>query len=145
PVRLRNVHLFDPQTLTRGSAVSLVVFRGRITTIEPETDTAQHPDEVSIDGHGGTLVAGLHDMDSHNTLWSGPFYLAAGVTTVRDMGNVNFMLLDLMKRLDAGELPGPHIIPSGFLEGRSPYSARVGLIPETLEDGLKDVHWYADR
>lgn len=145
PVRLRNVHLFDPQSLTRGEAVSLVVFRGRITTVEPEDDTVQHPDEVTIDGHGGTLVAGLHDMHSHNSLWSGPFYLAAGVTSVRDMGNVNFVLLDMMKRLDAGEIPGPHIIPSGFLEGRSPYSARVGLIPETLEEGLKDVHWYADR
>ena len=41
--------------------------------------------------------------------------------------------------------PGPHIIPSGFIEGRSPYSARVGFIPETLEEGLRDVHWYADR
>ena len=72
-------------------------------------------------------------------------YLAAGVTTTRDMGNENFMLLDLIKRLDAGELPGPHIIPSGFIEGRSPYSARVGFIPGTLEEGLRDVHWYADR
>jgi hypothetical protein len=34
---------------------------------------------------------------------------------------------------------------SGFLEGRSPYSARLGFIPETLEEGLRDVHWYADR
>ncbi len=145
PVRIRNVHLFDPQSRTLGSAVSLVVFRGRITTVAPETGSAAHPDEVTIDGGGGTVVAGLHDMHSHNSLWSGPFYLAAGVTTTRDMGNINFMLLDLMKRLDAGELPGPHIIPSGFIEGRSPYSARVGFIPGTLEEALRDVHWYADR
>ena len=145
PVRIRNVHLFDPRTEKVGTAVSLVVFRGRITTVEPEPGAAAHPDEVTIDGGGGTVIAGLHDMHSHNSLWSGPFYLAAGVTTTRDMGNVNFMLLDLMKRLDAGELPGPHIIPSGFIEGRSPYSARVGFIPGTLEEGLRDVHWYADR
>jgi len=145
PIRIRNVHLFDPQEQTTGSLVSLVVFRGRITTVEPEIGAPAHPDEVSIDGQGGTLVTGLHDMHSHNTLWSGPLYLAAGVTTTRDMGNENFMLLDLVKRLDAGELPGPHIIPSGFIEGRSPYSARVGFIPETLDEGLRDVHWYADR
>ena len=145
PVRIRNVRLFDPESRTTGSPVSLVVFRGRITTVEPESGTSAHADEVTIDGQGGTLVAGLHDMHSHNSLWSGPFYLAAGVTTVRDMGNINFVLLDLMKRLDAGELPGPHIIPSGFIEGRSPYSARNGFIPETLEEGLRDVHWYADR
>jgi hypothetical protein len=145
PVRIRHVHLFNPQAGSIGPAVSLVVFRGRITTVESDSDDTPHADEVSIDGAGGTLVAGLHDMHSHNSLWSGPFYLAAGVTSVRDMGNINFVLLDLMKRLDAGELPGPHIIPSGFLEGRTPYSARNGFIPETLEEGLKDVHWYADR
>lgn len=145
PVRIRNVHVFDPYSRATGGPVSVVVFRGRITTIEPETGAPAHPDEVMIDGGGGTVVAGLHDMHSHNSLWSGPFYLAAGVTSVRDMGNINFVLLDLMKRLDAGELPGPHIIPSGFIEGRSPYSARNGFIPETLEEGLRDVHWYADR
>jgi hypothetical protein len=146
PIRIRNVHLYDPQTRTTGGAVSLVVFRGTITTVEAEAPGAAPPsDELVFDGDGGTLVAGLHDMHSHNTLWSGVFYLAAGVTTTRDMGNYNSFLLDLRKRLDAGEIPGPHIIPSGFLEGRSPYSARIGIIPETLEEGLKDVHWYADR
>jgi hypothetical protein len=146
PVRVRNVHIFDPKSLSIGDAKSLVIFRGRITTLEAEPPDAQPVgDEVVIDGMGGTLVAGLHDMHSHNSMWSGPFYLAAGVTTTRDMGNNNRFLLDLMKHVDAGALPGPHMIPSGFLEGRSPYSARNGFIPDTLEEGLRDVNWYADR
>lgn len=145
PIRIRNVRIFDPKSLSLTAPVSLVVFRGVITTVEPLTAAAQAADEVVIDGGGGTLIAGLHDMHAHNTLWSGPFYLAAGVTTTRDMGNINFVLLDLVKRLDAGDILGPHIIRSGFIEGRSPYSARFGFIPETLEEGLGDVHWYADR
>lgn len=146
PIRIRHVRLFDPRSQATGEPTSIVIFRGLITTIEPESADAPPPgDEAVFDGQGGTIVAGLHDMHSHNSLWSGPFYLAAGVTTTRDMGNVNPFLLDLKKRLDAGELPGPHIIPSGFLEGRSPYSARTGFIPATLEEGLADVHWYADR
>ena len=146
PIRIRNVHLFDPMTGTTGHPVSLVVFRGTITTVEAEPPGAAPPaDEVVLDGQGGTLVAGLHDMHSHNSLWSGVFYLAAGVTTTRDMGNFNSFLLGLQKRLNAGQIPGPHIIPSGFLEGRSPYSERRGFIPETLQEGLHDVHWYADR
>jgi hypothetical protein len=145
PIRIRNVRLFDPQSLTVGPLKSVVVYRGLITTVEPLTGGTPAADEVIIDGGGGTLVAGLHDMHAHNSLWSGAFYLAAGVTTTRDMGNVNSVLLDLVKRLDAGEVPGPHIIRSGFIEGRSPYSARLGFIPETLEEGLRDVHWYADR
>jgi len=146
PIRIRNVHVFDPSTGSIGKPVSLVVFRGTITTVAAEPPDAAPPaDEVVFDGQGGTLIPGLHDMHSHNSLWSGVFYLAAGVTTTRDMGNFNSFLLGLQKRLDAGEIPGPHIIPSGFLEGRSPYSARTGFIAETLQDGLRDVHWYADR
>jgi len=145
PIRFRNVRVFDPRSSSLSPLVSLVVYRGEITTVEAEPSADEGRDEVSIDGRGGTLVAGLHDMHSHNTLWSGLFYLAAGVTSVRDMGNNNAQLQDLMKRLDVQELPGPHIIPSGFLEGRSPFSARNGFIPATLEEGLRDVHWYADR
>ncbi|GIL41658.1 amidohydrolase family protein [Roseiterribacter gracilis] len=145
PIRIRNVKIFDPKTKKTADAMSVVVFRGRITTIEPDAKATNPSDEVIVDGQGGTLVAGLHDMHSHNSLWSGPFYLAAGVTSVRDMGNDNTVLLDLMKRLDAGELPGPSIIPSGFLEGRSPYSARNGFIPESIAEGLRNVDWYGDR
>jgi len=146
PVRIRNVHVFDPATMQTGALVSLTVFRGKITSVEPEQANVAAPkDEVIIDGQGGTLVAGLHDMHAHNTMWTGPLYLAAGVTTTRDMGNDNASLLTLMDRLDHGELPGPRIIPSGFIEGRSPYSARLAFIPETLEEALRDVRWYAGR
>jgi len=145
PIRIRNVHVFDPASKTMSGLVSVVVFRGHVTTIQPESEDAPPSDETIIDGQGGSLVAGMHDMHSHNSLFSGPLNLAAGITTVRDMGNINASLLDLVKRTDAGEIPGPHILYSGFLEGRSPYSARFGIIPETLPDGLRDVHWYADR
>jgi hypothetical protein len=50
-----------------------------------------------------------------------------------------------MPRLDSGALPGPAIVPSGLIEGRSPYSARLGVIPETLADALDAVRWYAER
>lgn len=146
PIRIRNVHVFDPATLKMSGLMSVVVFRGHVTTVEPESpDTPAPAGEVVIDGQGGSLVAGLHDMHSHNSMSSGPLNLAGGVTTVRDMGNNNTALLELVKQTDAGEIPGPHIIYSGFLEGRSPYSARDGFILESLEDGLRDVHWYADR
>ena len=146
PIRIRNVHLFDPDSMTTGGLTSLVVYKDKITTVEGEATDAPLPnDEVVIDGLGGTLVPGLHDMHSHNSLWSGPFYLAAGVTTTRDMGNDNIFLQKLMRHIEAQEVPGPNIIPSGFLEGRSPNSARLGFIPDTLPEGLRDVHWYADR
>jgi len=145
PVRIRRVKVFDPATGHTGEPSSVVFYRGAITTVEPESAAPTPADEVEIDGEGGTLVAGLHDMHSHSNRWSGLFYLALGITSVRDMGNENAVLGDLMRRIDAGEVPGPHIVPSGFIEGRSPFSARLGFIPDTLEEALRDVRWYADR
>jgi len=84
-------------------------------------------------------------MHSHATLPSGLMYLAAGVTATRDMGNDNRFLQDLLSRIDAGQVAWPRILPNGFIEGRSPYSARFGFIPATIEEALRDVRWYADR
>ena len=46
-----------------------------------------------INARTGMQEGRKDDMQSHNTLWSGAFYLAAGVTTTRDMGNFNSFLL----------------------------------------------------
>jgi imidazolonepropionase-like amidohydrolase len=59
------------------------------------------------------------------------------------MGNDNSELLSTIDGLTAGRLAGPLIFRNGLLEGRSPYSARVGMIADTLEQALADVQWYA--
>lgn len=146
PVRLRNVRVFDPKTGQVGGPSTVVVMRDRITAVLPAgQDTADAKDQVVIDGQGGVLVLGLHDMHSHTSLNSGLFYLAAGVTATRDMGNDNAFLQWMLPQVDAGKLAGPRITPNGLLEGRSPFSARLGVIPETLEDAQRAVDWYADR
>ncbi|MGI5441710.1 amidohydrolase family protein [Streptomyces shenzhenensis] len=145
PVRVRNVHVFDPRRMALTPPQSVTVHRGRITTVEPEDQAVSMDGEVVVDGAGGILLAGLHDMHAHVRPMDGLFYLAAGVTTVRDMGNVNDALLPLVDKWDTGELSGPTVVPSGFIEGRSPHSALLGLIPESLEEGLETVRWYAAR
>ena len=144
PIRIRNVRIFDPAAMQLGPLSSVVVFRDKIVSVEPEPVTPA-ADEVVIDGEGGTLMAGLHDMHSHTTLQTGPLYLAAGVTETRDMGNNNAFLLDLVKRDDAGEIPAPRIVRNGLMEGRSPYSVHMGMIPDTLDQALQGVRWYADH
>lgn len=145
PLRIRNVRIFDPVERRLGPPVSVVVFRDRIASIQPFDPNDAHDDEHAIDGEGGTLIPGLHDMHAHITGWSGVFYLAAGVTNVRDVGNSNDELLRLVEKLDSGLLPGPRVVRAGFLEGRSPYSARYGRIADSLEDALDSVRWYANR
>ena len=154
PLRIVNVRLFNPENGRVGVPVNVVVYRGAIASILPEspapdanigsTNTQAHAETV-IDGNGGTLVPGLYDMHSHSSALSGVFYLAAGVTNVRDQGNDNAELLRLSAKIDAGEIPGPRIYRAGFLEGRSPYSARNGFIADSLAEALTAVHWYADH
>lgn len=146
PVRIRNVKVFDPKTMTVGGLSTVTVFKEQITSVEPEDAGRVVPaGETVIDGQGGTLVPGLHDMHSHTTLQSNLFNLAAGVTAVRDQGNYNEELLGWIDGLETGKLAGPRIVRNGFLEGRSPYSARHGFIADSLEGALKDVRWYADH
>lgn len=146
PVRIVDVRIFDPRTGQRSAPMSVRVEGDRIAAIVPwHANDKVRRNETVYDGEGGTLVPGLHDMHSHSTLDSGLWYLAAGVTSTRDMGNDNDFLLDLIPRIDSGEIAGPRIVRNGFLEGRSTYSARNGFIPETLPEALRDVRWYADH
>lgn len=145
PVRIRNVRVFDPVSMTLSGELKTVgVFGDRITGVW--ANDAAGPataGETVIDGQGGTLLPGLHDMHSHTSLSSNLFNLAAGVTATRDQGNDNEELLAMLEGLRVGRLAGPRIVRNGFLEGRSPYSARNGFVADTLEDALKDVRWYA--
>ena len=145
PVRIRNVRVFDPASGTLSPPSSVVMMRDTITQVIADDRLPAPDDQVVIDGEGGTLYPGLHDMHSHATLPSGLLYLAAGVTATRDMGNDNGFLQDLLSKIDAGEVAWPRIVPNGFIEGRSPYSARFGFIPGSVDEALKNVRWYADR
>lgn len=145
PVRIRNVRVFDPVSMTLSGELKTVgVFGDRITGVWANDAAGPAPaGETVIDGQGGTLMPGLHDMHSHTSLSSNLFNLAAGVTATRDQGNDNEELLAMLEGLRVGRLAGPRIVRNGFLEGRSPYSARNGFVADSLEDALKDVRWYA--
>ena len=145
PVRIRNVRVFDPVAMSVGAPSDVVVYGDRIATVTPAQSGPAPKGETVIDGQGGTLVPGLHDMHHHTTLSSNLFNLAVGVTAIRDMGNDNAQLLKIDAALKAGRIAGPRIVRNGFLEGRSPYSARNGFIADTLPQAIDDVHWYADH
>src|SRR4029453_371366 len=71
--------------------------------------------------------------------------LGAGVTTVRDMGNDNDSLQQMMAEEKAGGLLMSHIVPAGFLEGESPMSARGGFVVKDLAGAKKAIDWYAEH
>lgn len=145
PWRVTNVHIFDPRTQTLTPISTVVVYDDRIVRVEPGRISAAPSGERMIDGQGGTLMPGIVDMHAHERGWLGYQRLAAGVTTIRDMGNDNEFLLDMDAKRRRGEADGPRIVRAGYLEGKSPYSATEGILVDNLADGLKGVHWYADH
>ena len=144
PVRIRNVRVFDPKTGTRSEPVSVVVYGERITGVQPLDATGGGP-EVLVDGEGGTLVPGLYEMHGHIGQNRALLNLAAGVTSVRDMGNDNDVLDRLIDNIDAGKLSGPRITRAGFIEGRSPFNSNNGRLVSSKAEALDAVRWYAAR
>ncbi|MEQ9314638.1 MAG: amidohydrolase family protein, partial [Henriciella sp.] len=95
--------------------------------------------EYTIDGAGGTLVPGLADMHGHMGQDSALLNVLAGVTLVRDMGNDNEVLGELIGKIEAGTLAGPRIVRSSFIEGKSPYNSNNGFIVTSQEEANEAV------
>jgi amidohydrolase family protein len=143
PVRVRNVRVLDPATGALSNPTTVVTYGGRITAIAPDLEKADSG--VVIEGEGGTLVPGLFDLHVHYGTWDGPLDLAAGVTTVRDMGNTDALLDVTLRGVESGALMGPSVVRSGFIEGRSEFAARDGFVADSLPAALKAVRWAAAR
>ncbi len=140
-VRIDNVRIFDPVTQALTEPVAVVVAGNRIESIQP-VGSAPVPDEVEIDGAGGTLVAGFYEMHAHLQQGVALLNVLAGVTSVRDMGNNNEVLSDLIAKIKDGRLAGPRVTRSGFIEGKSPYSSNNGIIVASEEEAVAAVKAY---
>lgn len=141
---IRNVRWFDaPAARMRGPS-DIVIDGGRIAAVHAP-GTAEPSAVASVDGTGRSLLPGLFDMHGH--LWPGSLlmHLAGGVTSVRDVGSQNDDLFKLMRRVEAGEWAGPRVRANGFIEGRSPHSANLGIVVDSLDAAKQAVDWYAER
>ena len=142
PVRINNVRIFDPETQALTEPVSVIVAGNRIEKIVPaQADSTAG--EVVIEGAGGTLIAGMYEMHGHLGQNSALLNIAAGITSVRDMGNNNEVLSELIDKINSGRLAGPRIIRSGFIEGKSPFSSNNGELVSTQEEALAAVRRYS--
>lgn len=144
PVRIRNVRIFDPDTLSLTQPKDVVIYGERIASVQPAGSPVL-ADEVVIDGEGGAVVPGMYEMHGHLGQDNALLNIAAGVTSVRDMGNENAVLEDLMARINSGLIAGPRITRSCFIEGESPFSASSGETVATLEEALDMVRWCGSR
>ncbi len=144
PILIRNARVFDSENAALGPARDVYVRGGRIAAIYETGFAAQDAGSV-IDAGGRALLPALFDMHAHFTPWDGLQHIAAGVTTVRDMGNDNAVLAALVRRIDRGETVGPRVVPAGFIEGESEFASRDGIVVSDLDGAKRAVDWYAQR
>jgi imidazolonepropionase-like amidohydrolase len=107
-------------------ADGVIVLRGpRIVAVGRADQVAVPHDAMVIDGRGKTILPGLIDMHVHLSAGDDlPLFLAAGVTTVRDVGNFISQVVPLAEGTSRGDVLGPQI----FFSGES-FIHRYGFAP----------------
>ncbi len=104
----------------------VLVRNGRIVAAGPRSAVAIPKGVERVDAAGRTVLPGLWDMHAHyeQVEW-GPIYLAAGVTTVRDVGNEFEFATAVRDAIDRGTGIGPRMVLAGIVDGSGPKGVGV--------------------
>ncbi len=141
---IRNARVFDSERATLGTASDVLISDGRIIAVE-HSGTAKLAADRTIDAAGRVLLPGLFDMHVHAGFWDGGLHLGAGITSVRDMGNDNATLAQIIAQEKAGSLLMPRVVPAGFIEGESPNASRSDFVIKNLAEARHAVDWYHEH
>jgi imidazolonepropionase-like amidohydrolase len=104
-----------------------VVLQGeRIVAAGPRASVTIPAGATTIDATGKTILPGLWDMHAHlEQVEQAAVYLALGVTTVRDMGNVPDFIQGIRDAIDSGAGVGPRVLVDGLVDGDGPGSLGI--------------------
>ncbi len=107
---------------------AVVVVEGdRIVAAGPRASTPIPPGATVIDTTGHSILPGLWDMHAHmGQVEQAAVYLAAGVTTVRDLGNILEFITGVRDAIESGTGVGPRVLVSGLVDGEGP--AAIGTL-----------------
>jgi imidazolonepropionase-like amidohydrolase len=123
---------------------AIVIKHGRIVAVGPRTQVNIPKDATLIDERGKTILPGLWDMHAHfeQVEW-GPIYLAAGVTTVRDVGNEFEFITAVRDAIANGRGLGPRLLMAGVVDGSSTFALGVQRV-DTPDQARQWVDRYHD-
>ncbi len=141
---ITNVALFDSIDAKVLPKQRVTVHGERIAAVEAEHGQPTPAGAQVIDGSGKMLLPGLWDMHQHLSPDNAFLDIAAGITTIRDMGNSIEDLGKLKKHIEQGEQVGPRIILAGLIDGPGPFQGPINVLAATPEEARKDVDRYAD-
>src|SRR5580692_2424375 len=153
PIALKAAHLFDSVSGTLTEHGVVLIAGNKIQAVGA---AVKIPDDAKvIDLGDATLLPGFIDAHVHlsevsSANWYEDFYhdimrfpaeqalygaqyakatLEAGITTVRDVGSVEYIALGLRNAIKAGAIPGPRMLVSNYAIGSTGGHADQGPIP----------------
>jgi imidazolonepropionase-like amidohydrolase len=127
---LRGASVFEGSGRPSQRGLAVVVESGRIADIVPDGQVGGEASARVVDLSGCTLLPGLIDCHVHLGFGGRTFTdsaaatairaarnarvaLAAGITTLRDVGTGHGAAMALRDAVRAGDVPGSHIVPCG--------------------------------
>ena len=122
---------------------TIVISKGRIVAAGPRAKVKIPGDATVLNEDGKTILPGLWDMHAHfeQVEW-GPIYLAAGVTTVRDVGNELEFVTAVRDAVANGNGLGPRMLLAGVVDGSSKFAIGVQRVdtPEQAKQWVDRYH-----
>jgi imidazolonepropionase-like amidohydrolase len=160
---VRAGHLLDVKSGKLLDAQTIVVTGDTISSVAPTSSVTAQPGDKVIDLGAMTVMPGLIDVHTHLTLNTDfdPYRelistdakeaingvanarttLMAGFTSVRNVGAGGYTDVDLRDAINAGQVPGPHMMVSGPALGITGGHCDENLLPiryHVVGDGVAD-------
>ena len=122
----------------------ILIENGKISAAGPSSQVTIPAGFQKIDARGKTILPGLWDMHAHfeQVEW-GQIYLAAGATTVRDVGNEFEFITAVRDAVANGRGLGPRILMAGVVDGTGPLALGVERV-DTPEQAKMWTNKYHD-
>ena len=159
-VVLTHVRVIDGTGAPAREDQTVVISHGKIESVTEAASASpsQNKDAQTLDLRGYTVIPGLVGMHDHmfyptgneifgEMAYSFPrLYLAGGVTTIRTTGALEpYTDLELKKKIDGGETPGPNIHVTGpYLEGAGSWALQMHQLTGP-EDATRTVNYWLDE
>jgi imidazolonepropionase-like amidohydrolase len=143
PLVVEHASVFDSDACAMRPGTTVIVSGDRITAVGPDGGVEVPPEAERVDAAGRALLPGLVDMHAHPGVDDGILYLAAGVTSVRDMAAEP----DKPQRflaIRAGRAIGPRVNFAGIVDGRGPFQGPTRMLVDTEAEARAAVHAMAE-